>query len=507
MNPTTRRLLATPWLATILLALLLCRPTAAQCQNGWDVGAGALGTNHVIYVSTMWDPDGAGPLPPRVVVGGQFTTAGGIVANRIAQWDPATSTWSALGSGMDGYVLALAGMPNGDLIAGGGFATAGGTAARYIARWDGTAWSSLGPMSGPSSQALSGDVYTLTVLPSGELVAGGIFYFAGWVQVNFVARWDGSSWWPISAVGMNNYVLASALLPNGDLVAGGYFTSAGGVAANYIARWNGAGWSPMGAGANSSVFALLTGNNGDLVAGGQFTAMSGIPTNRIARWSPAGGGTWSAMGTGMNFEVRALAELPQGELVAGGQFSTAGGSPANFVARWNGSWWSAVGAGVGSDVRALTALPGGGFVAGGNLLEAGGVPALHFARACGGPTWAAHGSGCGGGNGPLVLTAVSPPQLGATFRLAVQNLSGGPTVMLLGLGYQNLPLQPYGFGFPCRLLATPDATQFLVTSGGTGSWSMAIPNAAAFAGLHLWNQAIEFGAIPAVSNGGDGEIR
>lgn len=107
----------------------------------------------------------------------------------------------------------------------------------------------------------------------------------------------------------------------------------------------------------------------------------------------------------------------------------------------------------------------------------------------------------------LALTLVSPPQLGTTFRLAVQNLSGGPAVMLLGLSYQNLLLQPYGFGLACRLLATPDATQFLVTSGGTGSWSLAIPNAPAFAGLHLWNQVLEFSAIHAVSNGGDGEIR
>lgn len=507
MNHSTRRLLASTSLILASLALTPCRPAAAQCRSGWDVGTGVPGMNAGIYVTTMWDPDGTGPQPPRLVVGGQFTTAGGIAANRIAQWDPATGAWSAMGTGMDSYVLSLAAMPDGTLIAGGGFSTAGGVAARYIARWNGTAWSSLGPMSGPSSQALSGDVYALTVMPGGDLVAGGIFNFAGWTLVNYVARWDGLTWSPMSTTGMNNHVLCSASMPNGDLVLGGYFTNAGGVAANFIVRWDGTSWSPMGAGADGVVFALARTTSGELVAAGRFQAMDGIPANRIARWSPAGGGTWSAMGTGMNYEVRALAELPGGDLIAGGQFTTAGGRPANYVARWRNGSWAGVGPGVGSFVRALTALPDGHFVAAGDFVTAGGAPAMHFARACGGPTWAAFGSGCGGGGiGVPALTSISPPQLGQTFRLAVHNVTSGTAFMVLGLSPQNLSLQPYGFGANCALLASPDVVDVLVTSGGTGNWSLAIPNLTAIAGLHLWNQVLELGAARAVSNGGDGEI-
>ena len=43
-----------------------------------------------------------------VYVGGQFTTAGGVAASRIARWDG--SSWSALGTGMDNqavYALAV----------------------------------------------------------------------------------------------------------------------------------------------------------------------------------------------------------------------------------------------------------------------------------------------------------------------------------------------------------------------------------------------------------------
>jgi len=63
--------------------------------------------------------------------GGQFTTAGGVPANRIAKWDG--SSWSALGSGMNSTVLALA-VVGSDLYAGGNFTSAGGKVSTYMAK-------------------------------------------------------------------------------------------------------------------------------------------------------------------------------------------------------------------------------------------------------------------------------------------------------------------------------------------------------------------------------------
>lgn len=122
-------------------------------------------------------------------------------------------------------------------------------------------------------------------------------------------------------------------------------------------------------------------------------------------------------------------------------------------------------------------------------------------------SWNAFGSGCAGSNGVPTLQLVSLPNLGGTFALAVQNLGNGAAFMLTGLGQQNVSLQPYGFGAGCSLLVTPDAIALLTTIAGTGAWSMTLPNAPALAGLHLWNQSVELGAVPSVSNGGDGEIR
>ena len=58
-------------------------------------------------------------------------------ASHIAKWDGAN--WSALGSGMNRTVYALAVDGAGDLYAGGDFTTAGGVSANYIAKWNGSA--------------------------------------------------------------------------------------------------------------------------------------------------------------------------------------------------------------------------------------------------------------------------------------------------------------------------------------------------------------------------------
>lgn len=273
-------------LATAFLAWTL--PLTAQCTPQWLAGIGAPGVDGAVVGTAMWDRDGAGPLPPLLVVGGSFATAGNVVANGIATFDPASGVWAALGSGANGSVQAVAALPNGDLVAAGSFTSAGLIAANRVARWDGAIWSVLG-------------------------------------------------------TGCGNTVNALLTLPSGDLVAGGSFTTAGGVAANRIARWDGFTWSALGAGMSSTVTALATLANGNLVAGGWFTAASGIPVNRVARWN---GATWSALAAGTNAPVAALAGLPNGDLVAGGDFTAIGGVAANYVGRWNGTVWSPRGTGL-----------------------------------------------------------------------------------------------------------------------------------------------------------------
>jgi hypothetical protein len=171
----------------LALAVSLCLPVApvrAQCPDHWLPGQGLPGVNGYVYAMTTWDPDGPGPQPELLVVGGFFGVAGEVLAANIAAWDGVA--WHPLGSGMNGSVEALT-VHEGQLIAGGEFTTAGGVAANYIARWDGTEWHPLGSGMG------GGDypyvcVYDLTV-HDGQLVVGGIFFTAGDQASAYLARW------------------------------------------------------------------------------------------------------------------------------------------------------------------------------------------------------------------------------------------------------------------------------------------------------------------------------
>ncbi len=63
------------------------RAAMAQCQERWlesDTRPGLLGPG---YATVNWDPDGAGPLPEVVVIGGSFEMAGTTPARFVAAFD------------------------------------------------------------------------------------------------------------------------------------------------------------------------------------------------------------------------------------------------------------------------------------------------------------------------------------------------------------------------------------------------------------------------------------
>ena len=417
-------------------------PQADGDEQWWD-GFYLNGLNGEVYALAV---DGSGNL----YAGGHFTHAGTVSANHVARWDPLTQTWNVLGGGMGGEswttVNALAVDSSGNLYAGGDFTTAGGMVANYIARWDliTQTWSALG-------SGVDDRVYALVVDGSGNLYAGGEFFYAGDVNASGIARWDPlTQTWSVLGSGVNNGgVYALAVDGSGNLYAGGGFNTAGGVSANHIARWDPSTqtWSALGSGVssgfyNTSVNALAFDDSGNLYAGGSFTAAGGVSANHIARWdlltqtwSALGSGTggwvfalafdssgnlyagdnftitrwdpitqtWSALGNGVNDRVEALAADDSGNLYVGGEFAIAGGEPAEFIALWDGAAWGALfgasgGQGVASKGIFALAFDGcGNLYAGGRFTTAGGVIANHIARWD--PlttTWSALGSGVNG---------------------------------------------------------------------------------------------------------------
>ncbi len=352
-------------LAALAIALL-SSVARAQCSTEW-LANNIAGTSGGLNAAVWWDRDGAGPLTPVLVVGGDFVAAGSVAAAKIALFDPATNQWQPLGSGMDAHVLALAVLPNGNLVAGGAFTIAGGGAANHVATWDGTTWSALGA-------GVDSYVHALACTPNGDIFAGGLFTSAGGSPANYVARWDGSAWSALGS-GVTPFGVGAApvscllALPNGDVIAGGRFTQAGGGPASCIARWDGSSWWPLGTGITPfSPFALFPPvgalallPNGDLVAGGQFNSAGGLPAANVARWN---GAAWSALGAGVPATiVRAVTADAAGDVYAG-TVSSAGPQ------RWNGASWSSLGL-LSTNVNALAIAPTGALVAAGSFAQPG----------------------------------------------------------------------------------------------------------------------------------------
>lgn len=311
--------------------------TFSQAYTWEGLGTGLVnGTNGNIYAVTSFNG--------KIIVGGLFTSAGSVPVSNIAAYDPATDSWSALGSGTNGEIHSLA-VYNSELIAGGDFTQAGGNNALNIARWNESAWTGL-------SSGVDGECSALTVF-NGELIAGGEIGNAGGVNVNNIAKWNGTSWSALGsgASGGGGDRVSALTVYNSNLIVAGRFTTAGGQSTINIAGWTGAAWFPMSSSTNERLFAVGV-HNGQLYAGGRFTSIGGVTARYIARWN---GTSWFSVGGGVDGEVNAVASF-KGELIVAGNFDFAG-NPGNVfadgIAKFNGTNWQAMLSGMNDRVNAL----------------------------------------------------------------------------------------------------------------------------------------------------------
>lgn len=298
------------------------------------------GTNGDVYAVTSYNG--------KIIVGGLFTRAGGtggVDATNIAEFDPVTSTWSALGSGINGQVKALT-VRGSELIAGGQFTLAGGNNTNNVARWNGTSWQSLGTGNGTD-----GEVNALTVF-AGDLVAAGNFSNAGGISATNIAKWNGFVWQQLASglSGGSGDEVNALTVYAGSLVAAGRFTNSGATPISMVARWSGTTWSAF----NSSqfderVFAAGVYNN-ELYIGGRFENVGSLNAPFIVKWT---GTAWAGVGGGVDREVEAF-EVYKGSLIVAGNFRVAGNTLfVDRIASWNGSTWNRMLTGMNDRVNGL----------------------------------------------------------------------------------------------------------------------------------------------------------
>lgn len=272
-----------------------------------------------------------------IYIGGDFLNWDGIAAaDYIVRYNKQTGVYSALGTGVNQEVRALALGPDGRLYAGGSFTTAGGSAALRLAVWNGTSWSQVGVGIGQT-------VFTLAFGLDGILYIGGLFSTLGDASAaNFIAYWDGTTLAELGASGLNSWVLGLGVGIDGKLYIGGIFDDEGtgpGNTLNNVTYWDGSSFNPMGVGTSGDVRALAISSSGLVYVGGEFSTAGGVTVGGIALWN---GSAWTALGTGVSGgDVSSLSIGPDGVLYAGGDFSGAGGLTLNDkVSRWNGYSWA-----------------------------------------------------------------------------------------------------------------------------------------------------------------------
>jgi hypothetical protein len=414
----------------------------------FDSAGGVPSANIAAWDGTSWSPLSSGLFPtqgetlgvadlgagPLLLVGGDFTSAGGVLADRVASFDGAQfhpiGAANALSYGDDVHAMIafddgtgtkvwLGGMSNGagdvgqtlgavrfdgtswsaapvgiriETFArfddGGGerlYAGGAGTAFDCVARWENGAWQALPGGPPPST--------TCTSLCAYDDGTGPALYM-GTIGGHRLYRWRDHAW---SAVAPEPNGGVDQLYVHDDgngpsLFVGGRFTQVGGVPMSTVARFDGTSWFALGPGlpqppsGGVAVHSFVTHDDGS----GAVLYVGGTFQYGLQRWN---GSVWSPLGLGPSNEVFALERYDDGSgkgsaLYAAGFFATAPFGGVRDIARWDGASWSTVGTGISSvttstTVKTLCTFDDGttrALYAGGNFQLAGGHVSQGFAR-------------------------------------------------------------------------------------------------------------------------------
>ncbi|MBL8750009.1 MAG: hypothetical protein JNK78_12670 [Planctomycetes bacterium] len=342
-------------------------------------------------------------------------------------------------------------------------------------------WGTNTPVSGPPPTLYPNlaEISCIVELPDNR-VAVGLSYATPMIWI-----WDGSTWTSETSgpfLGLVGQIRDMRVLANGNLIVAGDFDLPGAPGAN-VAVWDGSVWSPRVCPGFVSSIAELT--------SGEIVACFG---SEVAKWN---GSSWSTIGT-FNDDVFEALILPNGDLVVAGEFTSVGALPCNRIARWNGTFWSPVGSGVNGPVFALAWHPKWGLIVGGKFTVANGVPSVNLARL--GTTCLAtanaSGHGCPSSGGGNTLVALAPPWVDALFQARGVGLPTTALVLTL-TSVTSFPqgLLPLSAAFPqagagCDALVGPDILGILVTTTGTATSSIFLPNTPPLVGVTFYHQLV-----------------
>jgi uncharacterized delta-60 repeat protein len=300
----------------------------------FEPGRGAAGTSTPVVLALELQPDG------RVLVGGSFLRLDGApnaYIGRLNQ-DGSVDTSFATGLGLSATVRAMALQPNGAVLVAGEFQSANGVVANRVARLaaNGAVDSSFNAGAGPDTMVL-----TLKLQPDGRVLLGGTFSSYNGTPRTRIARILSSGSLDTSfdpGSGVDGDPLSFQVEPTGHIVVAGAFLRCNEVGRRGIARLAPSGahdenFSPR-RGADLAIYAMERQPNGKLLIIGEFESYNDRKCNRIARLNADGSFDASyTPGPGPNNQVRRLLMQPDGRAVLAGSFTQFDGAVRNRIAR------------------------------------------------------------------------------------------------------------------------------------------------------------------------------
>ena len=282
-------------------------------------------------------PDG------KALVAGEFALVSGVLTNEVLRLNTdGTRDASFLPTlGANGRVDALALQPDGKILIGGGFSTYGGVVTGPLARLNPNGTLDVA-FSTPGVLGINGQVTAIALQPDGKILVGGIVLAGAGtgklVRLNPSGTVD--SGFNIGT-GADGPVRAVLVQPDGKIVVGGQFTNIDGHYVAGLTRLNANGsadfsFNPGGSGTTRlyAVRSLALQPDGKLLVGGDFTTYNGAAVAQPMRLVATGTPDATFQSTiGPNCQVRKVRIRANGDLLVAGYFSPPSGQRFGSVLR------------------------------------------------------------------------------------------------------------------------------------------------------------------------------
>jgi uncharacterized delta-60 repeat protein len=302
--------------------------TDGSLDTGFDPGSGVVGTVYSLNIQA----DG------KIILTGNFLTYNGIVRNNLARVNSNGSLDTSFdpGTGANFEIADAVLQPDGKLLIGGSFTTYGGVSRNRVARVlaNGMLDSGFNPGTGASDP-----VSCIALRSDGRVMIGGSFINYNSTACGRIARLNSNGSLDATfntGTGANGAIDEISIQPDGKIVLGGSYTVFNGNAQPYLVRVNtngtfDTGFATTGDGGISSI-ALRS--DGSMLIGGVFTTMGGYGYNGLARLNTDGNTDLTFNpGSGVNSYPTALAVQQDGKVLLGGGFSGFNGPARKFLAR------------------------------------------------------------------------------------------------------------------------------------------------------------------------------